>query len=275
MKYFVTVRALFLILIFLSTKLIAQEKVKEINLTNIVGKTIGNENESIKQVTERAVNEAKIQALKEAGIEENISSFTDYFQSEHNNNFEELFTTDILSDIRGAVKNIEIVDTDKSFNEFGNVVVAVKINCTVVKYLSNRDLTFDVWVEGVGKFYNNDSKLIFKVKPTKDCYVNIYIFNEREAYKLFPNEYEQSIRLNANTVYTFPSYKVDYWLDTQNESEAHRMIMVFTKDKIPYTGKIEYKEIIDWVFSIPPDMRVIKTFGFSVVKENKMIEGDS
>jgi hypothetical protein len=50
------------------------------------------------------------------------------------------------------------------------------------------------------------------------------------------------------------------------------MIMVYTKNKIPYTGRIEYEEIIDWVFSIPPDMRVIKSFGFNVVKENKMVE---
>lgn len=42
--------------------------------------------------------------------------------------------------------------------------------------------------------------------------------------------------------------------------------------EIPYTGEIEYKQIIDWIFSIPPDMRIIKSFSFSVVQENKMID---
>jgi hypothetical protein len=50
------------------------------------------------------------------------------------------------------------------------------------------------------------------------------------------------------------------------------MIMTFTKEEIPYTGDIEYKQIIDWLFSIPPDMRVIKSFGFNVVNENKLKE---
>ena len=255
------------ILTLLNFNLSAQQKVKEIPLKNIQGTAIGNNNESVNQVLLRAINNAKIEALKKAGVEENISSFTDYFQSEYNDKLEELFTTDILSDIRGTVKNVEIIDSHKSFNEFDKIVVDVKISCIVVKYLSKRDLSFDFWVEGIKKFYNNNSKLTFKVKPSKDSFVNIFIFNEQEAYILFPNDYEQSYLLKANYEHTFPSYKVDYWLDTQKETEAHRMIMVFTKQKIPYTGKIKYKEIIDWIFSIPPDMRVVKSFVFNVVKE--------
>ncbi|MCB2194579.1 MAG: DUF4384 domain-containing protein [Bacteroidetes bacterium] len=264
--------ALLLILASLSLNLRAQNKVKEIKLTNISGKAIGGNMESLQQVKERAINEAKISALKQAGIEENISSFTDYFQSEHDNKLEELFTTDILSDIRGAVKNVDVIETKKYFNDFDKLVVEVRINCTVVKYLSERDLTFDVWVDGIGKFYTDNSKLVFKVKSSKDCYANMFIFNQDEAYKLFPNGLEESFLLAQKTEYVFPTYKADYYLETKKDSEAHRMIMVFTKMEIPYTGKIKYKDIIDWIFSIPPDMRVIKSFGFTVVQEEKMGE---
>jgi len=257
---------------FLNVSLSAQEKVEEIILKNIRGTAIGNNNESIDQVTQRAVNEAKVEALKQAGIEENISSFTDYFQSENNDTYEELFTSDILSDIRGAVKAIEILETNKTFNEFGNLNIEVSINCTVVKYLSNKDLSFDIWVDGIGMFYQNDTKLIFKVKPSKDAYVNMFIFNETEAYHLFPNELENPMILKKNIQYIFPTYKVDYILETSKKSEAHRMIMVFSKEEMPYTDVIEYKKIIDWIFTIPPDMRVIKSYGFNVVNEDKLTE---
>ena len=50
------------------------------------------------------------------------------------------------------------------------------------------------------------------------------------------------------------------------------MVMVFMKEDVPYTKEVEYKEIIDWIFSIPPDMRSIKSFGFSVVQEDKLKE---
>ena len=65
---------------------------------------------------------------------------------------------------------------------------------------------------------------------------------------------------------------MDYTLVSNKKSEIHRMVMVFMKEDIPYTNDVEYKKIIDWIFSIPPDMRVIKSFGFSVVNEDKMKE---
>ena len=263
---------LFVCILFLNVQLNAQEKVKEISLKNIKGTAIGSNSESIDQVTKRAVNEAKIEALKQAGVEENIASFTDFFQSESKDNYEELFTSDILSDIRGAVKNVEIIKTDKTFNEFGNLNIEVIISCTVVKYLSEKDITFDVWVDGVGMFYANESKLLFKVKSTKDAFLNVFIFNEKEAYKLFPNELENSFLLEKNKQFVFPTYKADYVLETIKKSEAHRMIMVFTKEEIPYTSEIEYKQIINWLFTIPPDLRVIKSFSFNVVNENKLKE---
>ena len=203
-------RALLILSIFLSFQQInlsAQEKVKEIILTNVKGIAIGSNNESIDQITARAVNEAKIEALKKAGIEENITSFTNFFQSESSNNYEELFTSDILSDIHGAVKSVKILNTNKTFNEYENLQVEVIINCTVVKYLSEKDLSFNVWVDGVGMFYANESKLLFKIKSSKNAYVNAFIFNEKEAYQLFPNELENSFLfvLSSNHVMSMRS----------------------------------------------------------------------
>lgn len=260
---------LFLLLIG-SLNLFAQEKVKEIPLTNIKGTAIGNNNESISQIMNRAINNAKIEALKKVGVEENILSYTDYFKFENNDSYDELFISDILSDIRGAVKNVEVIDTIKEFNDYGHISVQIKINCVVVKYLSKKDLSFGVWIDGVRAFYTNEAQLNFKLKTTKNAYVNIFVFNEDEAYLLFPSEYEKSFLLQSNIEYSFPTHAAEYILFTKKKSEVHRMIMVFTKEEISYTGEISYKEIIDWIFSIPPDIRMIKSFGFTVVQEDKL-----
>lgn len=261
---------IFLILTLLGIlNLTAQDKIIEFPVKNIEGTTIGNNNETIDQIVNRAINNAKIEALKSVGVEENILSYTDYFKSETNSTYDELFTSDLLSDIRGAVKNVEVYDTLKTFNEFGNLSVNVKINCVVIKYLTQRDLLFSSKVSGIKAFYTNDESLGFNVKSTKDSYVNIFVFNEDEAYMLYPSEYEEISLMSADVEYTFPLTAADYVLFTKKESEVHRIIFVFTKEKIQYTGKISYKEISDWLFSIPPDMRTIKTFGFSVVKQNE------
>lgn len=263
---------MFLFSAILISNVNAQRKVEEISMNEVKGVAIGSDLESVDQITQRAINEAKIEALKKAGIAENIASFSDFFQSENKEKYEELFTSDILSDIRGSVKDVEILDTKKSFDQTSRLRIEVLINCTVIKYLTEKDLAFDAWVDGIGMFYPSETNLMFNVKPSKDSYLKIFILSESEAFQLFPNDQESSFLLNANTQYNFPSELMEYELYTDKKSEVHRMIMVFMKEDIPYTNKVEYKKIIDWIFSIPPDIRVIKSFGFSVVKENKMKE---
>ena len=131
-----------LILSLLVFSTYSQKKVEEISVKAVIGVAIGADNESVAQVTQRAINEAKAASLKQAGIEENIASFTDYFQKEENGQYEDLFTSDFLSDIRGSVKNVEIIDTKKSFDDVGHLKVKVVINCTVVKYLTEKDIGF-------------------------------------------------------------------------------------------------------------------------------------
>lgn len=245
-----------------------QRKTKEEDLKNITGIAIGSEEMTLEQVKQKAINSAKIEALKAAGIEENINSYSDYFRSESDNKMEELFASDILSDIRGTVKNIEVVNTNKGFTNEGNLKVTVTINCTVIKYNSERDMTFDAWVDGVKMFYKENDGLEFKVKTTQECYLRAFMFGPKEAYVLLPNDYEKSFILQAQTEYKFPYNVEEYTLYTTGpKKEANRLVLVFTKKDVYYTGEVDYKGITDWIMSIPPDERSIKTFGFDIVKQ--------
>jgi hypothetical protein len=251
-----------------SYSVIARDKVSEIPLKGIEGFAVGGSDETIDQVIKKAISNAKEEALRVAGIEENITSFTTLFQSENNYKYEELFASDVLSDIRGAIKNVIVVDTVKKFNQFGLLEVKVVINCTVVKYFSTKDYSFDVFVDGMGMFYPNETKLVFRVRPTKDSYAIMFLFNETEAYQLFPNSYEQSFLLKKGIEYNFPTEAANYILYTEKLTDAHRIIMVFTKEEMFFTGEIEYKQIVDWIFSIPPDLRTVKFYPFSVVQDS-------
>ncbi|MEA3317793.1 MAG: DUF4384 domain-containing protein [Bacteroidota bacterium] len=262
--------AFYLFFVSLTNNLQAKNKPKDIKIKNIKGFAFGSEAETLLQIKARAINDAKVKALKKAGISEDISSYTDFFKSENDNNYAEIFTSDILSNIRGAVKDIEVINVNKSITDEGQLKVEVLINCTVLKYKSKRDLTFDAWVNGFGMYYKNHDYLKFKIKSSKDAYLKVFFFSETEAYILFPNNYEKNFQLQSNKEYAFPVGNVDYELETSLDSEIHRVIIVITKDDIPYTDKIEYKNIVDWIFTIPPDQRIVKTFGFSVVNENKM-----
>ena len=116
------------------------------------------------------------------------------------------------------------------------------------KYFTEKDLTFNAKVEGVGAFYQHETNLLFNVTPTQNAFINIFLFNQTEAYQMFPNDYEKSYLLEKDKQYDFPSFRVNYELSTKKKSEPHRMIVVLTKEEIPYLGEVEYKQIIDWIF---------------------------
>jgi len=244
----------------------AQQNMKQISLERIHGMSIGSESETLSTIRQRAVNEAKVAALQRAGIHEQIQSYTNYYQSETREEFEELFSSDIFTDIRGAVKDVRIVDTRKEFTDEGLPKVEVWIDCKVLKYKTKKDLSFLIEVEGVHSFYHHNDPLEFTVKPHGKGYLKAFVFTAHEAFQIFPNDYESSFQMSSDRSYQFPRNS-RLILETQKKSEPHRLVLVYLKEDLPYIGEVSYQEILDWIFSVPPDIRTIKTLTFSVIRE--------
>ncbi|MFO7864527.1 MAG: hypothetical protein R6U85_11040 [Salinivirgaceae bacterium] len=241
---------------------------KTIKVENIEGQAIGGVNASPASIIDQAIKNAKLKALSKAGIHEEISAYQNLFKSETDENYEEVFMSDIFTSVSGVVSNITVRDTIAHFDpKTFTLKVSVTIDATVIKYDKKEDRTFDAWIEGIKAFYPNNSTISFTIKPTLDCYARIFIVaKNQESYVLFPNDHESDIKLQANTEQAFPIENLDYWLDTEIDKEPHRIIIVLLKKPIPYTNKVAYKPILDWIMSISPEKRVVKTFGFTVVK---------
>lgn len=254
---------LFVLLGLGTSCLSAQQKMDVVSIDSIYGMAVGSESETIKTIMERAVNEARIKALREAGIHESIHSYSAFFQSETRQEYEELFASDILTDMRGAVKHVHVFDTKKTFTSDGMPRVEVWINCEVVKYTSKPDPAFVFEASGVKPVYQHNDRLEFSVRPHQNGYLRAFVFTGDEAFQVFPNEYEASFELAAGETAVFPK-EAELILETDEESEMHRLLLVFLKQDIPYVQDVDYKEIFDWLFSIPPDQRALKTFSFSV-----------
>jgi len=63
--------------------------------------------------------------------------------------------------------------------------------------------------------------------------------------------------LQAEKEYSIPfSNAVDYRMEKQGkESEKINMMMVATKENIPFTDEVTYQNVLKWVYSIPNDKR--------------------
>lgn len=257
-----------LLLVFLTALLppstFGSKKIKEIRLKGVHGEAIGTAHESLNEVKQRAISQAKINALKKAGIEENISAYTDFFQSETSEDYEELFSSTIFTNIQGAVSDVKVEDMKRSFTEDDMLQVQVSINCTVIKYLTKKDVSFDFKVEGIRPNYNQNELLDFQFIPYQKGYLKVFLFTKDESYQLFPNDYESSRVFQKGTSYSFPLEEINYRLETDKRAHAHRAVFVFMKKDIPYLEEVEYEQIFNWIFSIPPDLRQVKSYSFTV-----------
>lgn len=258
-----------LLLVFVVTgmSLFGQEKISIIPFQEAEGMAVGSPAETLAEVRHRAVNEAKLAALQQAGVSEQLAAYSDFFKSEQAGMYDEVFTSDILSSMNGAIRHVEVVSEEKRFTDDGALVVKVIVKGEVVRYNTEPDPAFVGQVEGLKMFYEDQSPLTLRIKASKDAYLRAFLISESEAFVLFPNAYESSFRFVGDKWVDLPSTYIDYLLETSRKMEMHRLIVVLLKEDIPYNGKVSYKNIMDWIFTLPPDMRYVQTHAFSVVQK--------
>lgn len=210
----------------------------------------------------KALAEAKVNALKMAGVSESIKSYDMLFKSEIGSKYEEVFMSNKQSEIRGAIQDYTM-EFRKGLDEQQNFYVEVTIDANVILYNTSADPAFSVSVEGIKQGYQDGDNLTYTITPSINCYLNIFNIYDKFAALTFPNSYEKQQLLEAGKSYTFPLNKnINYPLErTTVEPENNKLIFVFTKDLIPfvkYKGESQetnFEDVSSWLFSISPDRR--------------------
>ncbi|MCL2291271.1 MAG: DUF4384 domain-containing protein [Bacteroidetes bacterium] len=208
-----------------------------------------------------AMERAKAKALEEAGIETFVSSSTSTVSD-----LVENFINFSNSEIIGEFTDIKILEDRPVVIDdivFYKVRIRAKVKTNNVKY----DPGFDAQVSGFAVAYNEGDNLQFSVTPTKDCYVQIFWFDDTgNGGILYPNEMEKTQPLKAKTEKTFPqSDQLEYTLykETKEDMEGNSFVFVFTKKERPYSkatkdGSTTLDDLYQWIIKIPSDQRVTK-----------------
>lgn len=228
---------------------------------------------SFEDARREALNKAKVEALRQAGVSEQLQSYEMLFRSEVNNDFSEFFSSDIQAELRGAVKQYEIVSTESKTNpETKLPQVEVTINATVILYSSGPDPSFNVKIEGIKGIYDDGEHLTFSIFSTRDCYLHIFGIADSYTCLLYPNYIENFKLIEANKKVTFPLGPVDYPLfKDAKEPEVTRVVFVFTKDPIRYLNYEGHEDqattseaIFSWIYSLMPEQRAVDYHTFTV-----------
>ena len=246
---------MFLSLLLCSTALQAQTK-------RVTGESIYEiTNITPEQARSNAIQEARFDALQKAGVPIRVEKIDQSIVSNIYSSFISISNTNIIGEITDEkVEAIKLVDNDKFFYR-------IKLHATVALKPSPKDPSFEVYINGFAPSYKDEDKLEFSLKSTKDCYVQIFWFDENgSGFLFYPSSDETAFLLQANREYSFPqSWTFDYTLRkyTRTSVEHTNFMFIFTKDYRPYTkinkeGQATIEEVYQWYIKIPADKRLIK-----------------
>ena len=213
---------------------------------------------TMEQLEQKALEDAKIRALRKADIPEKIWSVTDLMKEDDGTTFNQILTQMTSVELNGMVQLTE----DPLYGEReinGKRYIVATITKAVIHKAEEPDRTFALSVDGLQKVYNEGEKASFKVTLYgKDAYLHIFWFSNENGSCIYPNNYEKKKKFEKNTEHPFPM-NAYYILEKENPDapfENCNIFIVATKEDIPYISKeVTLNSILKWYFSIPASKR--------------------
>ncbi|MDR1680356.1 MAG: DUF4384 domain-containing protein [Prevotellaceae bacterium] len=225
------------------------------------------------EAAEKALTEAKIAALRKAGVAENVTSIATLFSDNSGQAYAEVSK----NETRGTIIHFTVrerqpeVMTDESGASL--MQIRVTIDATVRIYETGADPRFAIKIGGIKASYAEHELLSFSITPSGDGYLKIFVFEyDQSGALLFPNEAEPGRLLKAGRQVDFPTTRgITYRLakiDPLSAVEANRMIIVYTKDEVPYMEpQMDFHSVLNWLARISPDRQTTGFVQYSITKK--------
>jgi len=236
-----------------------------------------------KQALKEAIREAKINALIEAGIQEQVGALRVLIKSGTEDEITQSFSQVNTSEFNAYVVVDSIHPDQKSFHdEFGHMKVTVRIDATVFKYDQKNDPTFFYDVRNLKDTYYTNESISFTLIPSQDGYLKIFAINEKESILLYPYKHPIASYLSDDSDYCFKAgetvsfpihdaYKPGYSMEVRKGklSETSLLLFVFTKDNFRWVEQVTPSAIYNRIANISPNRRKVSYYPILIKLANK------
>lgn len=245
------------------------------------GEWVLSEDISIEKAKEKALFEAKKEAMRIAGVPENVFSVSILSLGNGNDQFKEIASELGRISIDGVVivKEIEYTTVQDERTQMFKMIASIKADVVVEVPVSDPEFQLDI--KGIkNSSYKENEQLNFQLKPYKDCYIRVFWFTsslDGKGEMIFPYQdfyYDQLFK--ANQVYTFPLSDPQFvktqtmvytiYKEKADLIENNIILIVALKDKRPFTGEVTYENVIRWLSKIDPSEKVDVWHPISIVK---------
>ncbi|MEJ1240261.1 DUF4384 domain-containing protein [Chryseolinea sp. T2] len=222
------------------------------------------------QARERAIDQAKAEALRLAGVPEYVAESNLTYKTEKDLALKDIHESLTSIDVSGEISSFKVVREEKHKNEFGNLMYDVWIDATVVLHTSARDPGFTMSVNGIRDSYRSPEELVFDILPSKEGFLNIFIISDRESTHLFPNKIEKQEKFEGGKSYKFPrSRALDYEVSSQAGMEVNYVVLLYTKMEVPFLQEETPENILKFIANIDPSQKCLKTYSILIRNETK------
>lgn len=245
---------MFLLVLMAAAPLYAQKTVK---VKGVQGRWQVSDDITLKEAEDRAFMEAKKEALRKAGVMENVWSVFGQITQDGGTEFQEAYSQMNVLAIGGMV-NVTKKKVEEVWDTSTRSLYKIVTIDAMVQKDERVDKSYVLEVKGISSLYKEGDSFTCKLKVYgTDSYLKFFWFDSDGGALLYPNGYEGNNLLKFGKEYTIPfSDMVDYRMDKRGAgSEKINMMFVATKDNIPFTGEVTYQNVLKWVYAIPSDRR--------------------
>jgi hypothetical protein len=260
-------------LILLIMLLLPYSSIGQNSLANIRGSgTVEISNITPEEAKIQAIKLAKVDALNKAGVPELFSDFSSLRKIQNHNDFRQEFHQIMTSEVIGFVESYEVISDSLWIDRDQNIFKDVSIIADVIKF--DLDASWfsheAIKISGIQSSYSNNSKLSFSIKFLSDGYVAIFLTNDTEVQRIYPNKYEIPRHYYSGTEQQFPRDPgIDYRVSTIKNIELNTLIVIFSKEELIIDKSVQFDELLEFVAKLNPNKRKIQVIDFTIRKNEK------
>ncbi|MBM4167307.1 MAG: DUF4384 domain-containing protein [Ignavibacteria bacterium] len=240
-----------------------------------------------KQIRRDAVNDARANALKQAGIDIRASDVL--IKTETNQQLTDFYSKFAETSSKGIIleeRNVKVGKAEPLTENSDVYKIEVILEALVATQFGERDAGFDVTLDANRESYQENESVQLTITSTREGYLTLFYVHNDSLNVLFPNAIDKKNFLKANDTLRFPhsnSYQLTLETEAGKKSSFEEFIAVVTKGDIPVhnlsemkieQGNLQTKETMltnyaKWLYEIPLDQRGSATKVLQVFKKEK------
>jgi hypothetical protein len=226
-KFLIKIKTtLFLFLLFISYKNSYAQKI--IQIDKIEGCQVLYPNLTIEDAQSKAVIQAKLNALQESGISEQISSSQFYEVERGLRVHEDKYFESTSSDVKGEIVKFNLLGYTQSVGSTGEILICAQVKIDILKHENQQKNNFNLGLTGINDKYKKGDPIELKLKSPSDLYFWVFLIDSADNYQLiYPISKYESNKIQKNQEVILPNSSDYKWnLDTNKAEEMNSILVV-------------------------------------------------